>query len=310
LFDTRSEEFALANLEKFEDALLRNLLWMDLYNCVRDASMKSTAYLKLVRDKLGFEDTGKLVQSVVRRVSASLVNFVPSKLRPEEAAAMFEFYWSQLQKAGVEEWQIIWANALLSVAESKANVEKLSKYLVEGSKITHEFSLDQGMRWSVVVKAVSHGLANANDLLEAEQKRDPSDRGQRSVLTAKASVPTQKTKEEAWERYVAKEQKQSFHLMSSDMNGFSWFHQKELVAPFTDKFFDVIRTVFKDHEREYAVAFFGSLFPGDAENQHGLDRAKALLHTLHVEEDQILVRNLKEEIDDLERAQKALALFK
>jgi len=83
-----------------------------------------------------------------------------------------------------------------------------------------------------------------------------------------------------------------------------------LIAPYTDKFFDIIRSVFKDHEREYAVAFFGALFPSDPENQHVLDRAKALLHLLHAEEEQILVRNLKEEIDDLERARKALALFK
>jgi len=141
---------------------------------------------------------------------------------------MFEFYWTQLQKAEVEEWQIIWANALLSVAESKENVENLTKYLEEGSKVVKEFALDQGMRWSVVVRAVAHGLPNANALLEAEQKRDPSDRGQRSVLSAKTSVPDAKVKEDAWQRYIAKEQKQSFHQMSSDMNGFRWVHQKEV----------------------------------------------------------------------------------
>jgi aminopeptidase N len=164
------------------------------------------------------------------------------------------------------------------------------------------------MRWSIVEKACGHGLPSAPALLEAEQLRDKSDRGQRAVLTAKSSFPDINIKHEAWARYTAKEQKLSSHNAAADMSGFRWHHQRELLSEFTDKFFDIVRSIYKDHPRQYAESFF-SLFPGDPENDHVLERTERLLSELPSDE-QILTKTLKEEIDDLKRARTCRALFK
>jgi len=81
------------------------------------------------------------------------------------------------------------------------------------------------------------------------------------------------------------------------------------VAPYIDKFFDVVRQVFKDQEREFARDFFALLFPKEPENDYVLKRSYELLEQL-TDEETILKRTLKEVIDDLERFRKALALFK
>jgi hypothetical protein len=47
--------------------------------------------------------------------------------------------------------------------------------------------------------------------------------------------------------------------MISEMSGFRWEHQDELLRQYTDKFFEVVRNVFKNREKEFADAFFGSV---------------------------------------------------
>jgi aminopeptidase N len=218
--DEQSEKFGLENLEKFDDPLLRQLLWSDFYNMTRDAKMKSTAYLKLCREKITFETEPKLVQAVLSRVHAVLANFVPKALYAAEAKSLFEFGWNALQKAPAGEWQIVWAKFTVGIAADKESVEKLVQYLPEGSKVAGDFVLDQGMRWTVVQKSMGWGLPNARDLLAAEEKRDATDRGVRAALSAKSSWPDKETKAAAWERYIAKEHKKSYHMMASGARSF------------------------------------------------------------------------------------------
>jgi hypothetical protein len=92
------------------------------------------------------------------------------------------------------------------------------------------------------------------------------------------------------------------------MGGFRWRHQNELIAEYRDKFFDVIRTVSKTQAKEYTQSFFGSLFPSDPEDATVLEKARGLLGQL-TEQDQVLIRSVKEEIDDLERSGRCMALF-
>ena len=43
------------------------------------------------------------------------------------------------------------------------------------------------------------------------------------------------------------------------MNGFCWEHQDALLEQFTDKFFAVVRSVFKNRDKEFADAFFSAV---------------------------------------------------
>src|SRR3989304_1829021 len=50
-------------------------------------------------------------------------------------------------------------------------------------------AVDQEMRWSVAVRWVALGLEGADARVAAERKRDPSDRGDRAVVTATVARP-------------------------------------------------------------------------------------------------------------------------
>lgn len=91
------------------------------------------------------------------------------------------------------------------------------------------------------------------------------------------------------------------------MAGFRWFHQRNLTEEYKAKFFEVVRDVFQNREKEFAGSFAGNLFPYDPEDETVLQRSKDLLAQLGPEE-QHLRHVLKELIDDLERARKCRAV--
>jgi aminopeptidase N len=162
LLDPSSLAFAQKALETFKDALLRQLLWQTFYNMTRDAAMKSTDYLRLVREKLGFESDVKLIQTILDRAGATLANFVPSAVQDAEADGLFDVAWTSLHRADNAELRIIWARAAISFAGTKSRAEKLAAFLDKPDITGFEF--DQGMRWSVVHKAIAHGAKRFHPL--------------------------------------------------------------------------------------------------------------------------------------------------
>ena len=93
----------------------------------------------------------------------------------------------------------------------------------------------------------------------------------------------------------------SLHLTSAAMGGFHWWAQRDLLAPYVERYFEALPGIFEREENEYARSYFGGLWPGYLVERPILERAQALLAT--VGDDQpVLRRSLREAIDDLERA--------
>lgn len=158
VLDPASLAFAQSRLETFKEALLRQLLWQTFYNMTRDAAMKSTDYLRLVREKLGFETDPKLIQTILDRAVATLANFVPTAMHNGEADGLFDLAWAALHRADSAELRIIWARSALSFAATNSRVERLVAFLDKPDITGFEF--DQQMRWSVVLKAIAHGTTH------------------------------------------------------------------------------------------------------------------------------------------------------
>jgi len=292
-------------LEKFQSPLLRQLLWGTLYHMVRDAKLKATEFLRLVREKLPFETDLKLVQSTIRSAEGC-INFIPDALRLSECVQMFDFAWNRLHAAAPGDAQITWAKALITSAAEAEKVNKLLEFMDNSS--VPGFSFDQAMRWSVIIKANAFGLPNAIQRLEEEEKRDASDRGERSACSARASFPTEDNKAKTYER-IRNDKTSSYHLLSSVMSGFSWWHQRSLLLPYTDLYFDHLPLFYKERTKEIAGAYGHNLFPFEPENEKIFQKTEELLKKTNPEEDKVMIRLLKEYLDDLTRAKKCRNLI-
>jgi len=221
---------------------------------VRDQKIRVTDYLALVREKLSFESNTKLIQSVLWSTEGALFYYVSDRKKEEEYAKYFEFTLKMLFSTTDSDARIMWATSAISSAQGEKNISKMLDLMDNGTKI-EGFELDQAMRWSLVQKLIAFGFPNAEAKVVEEEKRDPSDRGIRAATTARASTPSVEVKAKTYER-IKNDKESSFHILRSAMSGFRWWHQKELLKPYDDKFFEEIRSIFKDQTKEFSGAFF------------------------------------------------------
>lgn len=162
------------------------------------------------------------------------------------------------------------------------------------------FELDQAMRWSLVQKQFAFGIAGAEERLKKEKEKDPSDRGQRCIETAYASIPTAENKAKTYDR-ILNDKTSSNHTISAVMSGFRWPHQKDLLEPYAVKYFEQLHNIYKERSKEFAGSFGWHLFPFYPDNDEITQKTRNLLASLNENEDKILVRFLKEQLDDIVR---------
>ena len=297
--DSSSLDFVKKGLETIDDALLRQQLWSSLWNMVRDQQLSSVDFLELVRTKISMESNIELVDAVLSHASAAQGRYVPDEWRERETHLMFETAQNCLATAKTNDEKIIWGRAAVGFAISKKDITWLGN-LADGKELITGFTLDQDMRWTIATKYVGFDLAGASARVKKEQEQDPSDRGTRAHLRCETSVPSSEIKQIAWERFV-EEGYGSRYLNQAAMSGFNWTHQRELLAPYVELFFDQVSTVFQERDREFATVFYSGLYPAYLVDQDTLNRSRALLNTTH-DDQTVLQRMLRESIDALERA--------
>jgi aminopeptidase N len=302
--DEKSLDFVRRNLNRVDDALLRELLWMSLWEMVRDRQLRSTEYLAIARERLAVESDEDILDMAVERVTLALSRFVPEARREEEAHRWFEAALTNLGAAAEADRRILWARSLVATAATADDVDRLARSVARNEPL-NGFNLDQEMRWLVAIKAVAFGLPNADALLTSEAERDRSDRGRRALLRAEASRPTSAAKEEAWRR-IHGEGYGSFHLTRAAMQGFFWPQQERLLEPYVGRFFDSVRDVFATHDHPFARSYLLSLYPAHLADPAVLERSRRLLSELNGSLP-TLTRQLTEVADDLDRTIKVRA---
>ncbi|GIW12669.1 MAG: hypothetical protein KatS3mg062_0108 [Tepidiforma sp.] len=281
-----------------DDTLLRLQLWASLWHMVRDQQLSSLRYLDLVCSKAPQEPHPELVETITANALAAIARYVPEDRIETEAHRFFEASLGALQRVPEGDLQKIWARALIGAAASRDDVAFLGK-LADGEFAVPGLVVDQDMRWAIAVKWVAYDVPGAGERLGVEAGRDPSDRGARARLRAETAVPDPAVKARAWDRFLG-EGYGSLHLTAAAMSGFNWRHQRELLEPFIQRFFETVPQVFAARDKEFATDFFRNLAPSYRVDEETIGRARAALDAVG---DNVLARRtLREFIDDMERA--------
>src|SRR5690606_13431244 len=113
---------------------------------------------------------------------------------------LFEAVLEGLRQAPAGDAKIIWMRALIASAIVPEDIAVLGR-LADGEGTIEGLAVDQDMRWSIAAKYVAYDLPGAQDRVEREAERDPSDRGQRARLRCETSAPKPEVKHAAWERF-------------------------------------------------------------------------------------------------------------
>ncbi len=297
--DDRSLSFVQEQIDRFDAPFERLLFWHTLWDMVRDQQFSAGDFVALAADKLGSEGTLEIMQTIANHALYAIGRYLPESQRLDRAAQLFDLAWDGLFSTADADFRIVWARILIGSAQEPERIQRLLALADDGVDI-EGFELDQDMRWSLVTKSVAYDMQGGFERLAPELERDGSDRGQRAAETVRASRADAAIKTAAWSRF-REDREASLHILGAAMHGFWWKPQDALLQPYVGRFFEEVRGVFAERDKEYATRWFGALYPGHVAIDEVVNRSANLLEQLG-DGDLLLARNLREALDELRRA--------
>ncbi|WP_416974369.1 aminopeptidase N [Streptomyces sp. 4F14] len=301
--DTESLAFVTEHLGDFESSLPRALCWASAWDMTRDAELATSDYLSLVLSGIGKESDIGVVQSLQRQVKLALELYAAPARREALLTRWTEATLEHLRAAAPGgDHQLAWARAFAATARTESELSLLVG-LLDGSSTIEGLAVDTELRWAFVQRLASVGRFGEAEI-DAEYGRDKTAAGERHALTARASRPTAEAKAAAWSSVIDSADLPNA-LQEAVIGGFVQPEQRELLAPYTEKYFEVVKGIWDSRSHEIAQQVAIGLYPSVQVSQDILDRTDAWLAS--AEPNAALRRLVSESRSGVERALKAQA---
>jgi aminopeptidase N len=241
--DAATIRFATERLEEIPDGLLRQVTWTAMWELVRDGSLNASDYAALLVARLPEEGDASIVQQIVESTLGSLLlRYLPDGERERWGSRIVEVARARLARGGDEGTRIVWSRILVLASVTPRDIEE-SWQVAAGETPLEGVEIDQDHRWALLIRGASHGLPQRAARLRAEAERDPSDRGERALLSAAAAEPSIPAKRAAWEKILAPNGHGSVKRTLAAAAGFAWPWQRELLAPYQPLLADALQTL-------------------------------------------------------------------
>lgn len=269
--DPVSLETVKTSLKSVEDPLTRAALWFALWDQVIDGKLKAQVYAEIALSQV----KGETQTQILRRVLGNLINLTAQtnysviRFLPEAERAPFQKRAEEFLKAGLlsapggSDLQLVWYGAFLSGSSSPEAARFLQALLAGRSKLKG-LALGQDLRWDAIQAIARMGAPEAQGLIDAELKKDPTDTGQKYAAAAEAALPDPAKKELWWKRITRAspgEAPMKVSLLKSAMRSFSPVGQEALTQKYVGAFFEDLPRLSRTQEDEYIAAYSASMFP-------------------------------------------------
>ncbi|MFR0352622.1 aminopeptidase N [Streptomyces sediminimaris] len=304
-FDATSLATLREHLGAMTDPLARALCWSALWNMTRDALLPAADFIDLVVRFGRRESDIGVLQMLHAWAGSALVHYSPASWRPrgEEQLARTALRDLRAAEPGSEH-QLAWARFYATVASAPDDLDLL-RGLLEGTDKIDGLEVDQELRWTFLEPLAAHGAADES-VLAAELARDDTASGKRHQIRCLAARPSQAVKAQAWAQVVESDSL-SNALVEATIAGFTQSSQRELLAPYAPKYFEVIERVWTQRSIQIGMDVVRGLFPALQDAPATLGATDAWL-AAHEGAAPALRRLVLEARDDLARALRAQAL--
>lgn len=269
----------------------------------RDGELAARDYLALVLAGIGKETDIGVVQSLHHQVKLALDLYAAPEWREAGLTQWTEATLAHLRAAEPgSDHQLAWARAFAATARTPQQTDLLQS-LLDGKETVEGLAVDTELRWAFVERLAAAGLLE-EDEIAAEYERDRTAAGERHAATARAARPTEEAKAEAWASVVESDTLPN-SLQEAVISGFVQTDQRELLAPYAEKFFAAVKGVWDSRSHEMAQQVAIGLYPTLQVSQATLDATDAWLSA--AEPGAALRRLVSESRSGVERALKAQA---
>ncbi|UPZ31225.1 aminopeptidase N [Streptomyces sp. LRE541] len=257
--DEQSLAFVTEHLGDFEASLPRALCWASAWDMTRDAELATRDYLSLVLSGIGKESDIGVVQSLHRQVLTAVELYADPNAREALLTRWTDATLAHLRssEAGGDH-QLAWARAFAATARTPEQLDLLEG-LLDGRESIEGLAVDTELRWSFVQRLAAVGRFDDAEIT-SEYERDKTAAGERHAATARAARPTDDAKAEAWASVVESD-KLPNALQEAVIGGFVQYGQRELLAPYTDKYFEAVKAVWDSRSHEMAQQIAVGLYP-------------------------------------------------
>ncbi|MEU9411438.1 aminopeptidase N [Streptomyces sp. NPDC048281] len=297
-FDEASLTTLRGHLGALTDPLARALCWSALWNLTRDALLPARDFVGLVLRFASRESDIGVLQMLQAWAESALVNYVAPEGREAAGRLLAEGALRELRQAAPgSEHQLAWARFFASTATDEPDL-RLLRDLLSGAAAIDGLDVDQELRWAFLEPLAAHGLADES-VLAAELARDDTASGKRHQVRCLAARPSAAVKAQAWAQ-VVESQALSNALVEATIAGFAQSSQRELLAPYAEKYFEVIAGIWADRSIQIGMDVVRGLYPSLQDRPETLAATDAWL-TAHADAAPALRRLVLEARDDLAR---------
>ncbi|MFF2380825.1 aminopeptidase N [Streptomyces sp. NPDC058108] len=299
----RFDETSLATLRELlgdiTDPLARALCWSALWNLTRDGLMPARDFVGLVLRFAGRESDIGVLQTLHAWTDSALTHYVAPDWRETGGRLLAEGALKELRLAEPgSQHQLAWARFFAAVASGPDDL-RLLQDLLDGTAKIDGLDVDQELRWALLEPLAAHGVADES-ALAAELARDDTASGKRHQVRCLAARPSAAVKAQAWAQVVESDTL-SNALVEATIAGFSQASQRELIAPYAEKYFAAIERIWAERSIQIGMDVVRGLFPSLRDSQETLDATDAWL-AAHESAAPALRRLVLEARDDLARA--------
>ncbi|MFF2994326.1 aminopeptidase N [Streptomyces sp. NPDC057950] len=301
--DEDSLAFVTEHLGDFESSLPRALCWASAWDMTRDGELATRDYLSLVLSGIGKESDIGVVQSLQRQLKLAIEMYADPATREALLTRWTEATLAHLRAAEAGgDHQLAWARAFADTARTPEQLDLLEG-LLEDRETIGGLAVDTELRWAFVQRLAAVGRYDEAEIT-AEYERDRTAAGERHAATARAGRPTAEAKEDAWVSVIESD-KLPNAVQEAVIGGFVQTDQRELLAPYADRFFAVVKDIWDARSHEIAQQIAIGLYPSIQVSEETLAKTDAWLAS--AEPNAALRRLISESRAGIERALKAQA---
>ncbi|MFJ8308243.1 MULTISPECIES: aminopeptidase N [unclassified Streptomyces] len=307
--DEESLRVVTEHLGDFTESLPRALCWASAWDMTRDGELATRDYLALVLSGIAKESDIGVVQSLHRQVKLAIDLYAAPEWRDAGLTQWTDATLAHLRTAAPgSDHQLAWARAFAATARTPQQLDLLQG-LLTGAEVIEGLAVDTELRWTFVERLAATGVLDEAEIA-AELERDRTAAGERHAATARAARPTPEAKAEAWASVVegtASDANEGLPnaVQEAVIAGFVQSDQRELLAPYSPKFFAAVKGVWESRSHEIAQQIAVGLYPALLVSQDTLDATDTWLST--AEPNAALRRLISESRAGVDRALRARA---
>jgi len=154
--------------------------------------------------------------------------------------------------------QLLLLRSATSLARTPRQLDAVAGIL-SGSLVLPGLVVDADRRWELLTALVVGGRAGETEIA-SELARDDTASGRLRAAAARAAVPTSEAKEAAWASILHDEELPN-SVQSAVISGFGQVIDRELLRPFTARYFDCLEHVWAERTSEMATQIVVGLYP-------------------------------------------------